>query len=206
LYYNKSILNNKLTLEQVMSEQQLYIYLVFSKTGTWLSRALKYFQPTKYVHTSIGFEDTFTEMYSFGRTNPDNPFSGGFVKENLYDGVFKKNKSSACQIFKIPVTEEQFLGLKKDIEFFYQNRAQYRYNFLGLFGVLLNRPLNRKYHYFCSQFIYTLLKKHNLLEIDKHPELVQTIDLLDIENKSLIYEGLIIDMSRKEPTATKKLV
>lgn len=190
-----------------MPNQPHYIYLVFSKTGTWLARTLKYFSKTKYVHTSIGFEDTFTEIYSFGRIHVNNPFSGGFVKENLYDGVYKKSKSSECKIFKIPVTEEQYLGLKKDIEFFYTNRSKYRYNFLGLFGILFNRPLNRKYHYFCSQFVYTILKRHNLLDFDKHPELVQTIDLFEIENKSLIYEGLIVDMKRKEPAgATKKLI
>ncbi len=189
-----------------MENQPYYIYLVFSKTGTWLARTLKHFSKTKYVHTSIGFEDTFTEIYSFGRKHVNNPFSGGFVKENLYDGVYKKNKSSECKIFKIPVSEEQYLGLKKDIEFFYINRAKYRYNFLGLFGILFNRPLNRKYHYFCSQFVYTILKRHNLLDIDKHPELVQTIDLFEIENKSLIYEGLIIDMKRKDSMVAQKLI
>lgn len=190
----------------IMSENTFYIYLVFSKTGTWLARAIVHFQPTKYVHTSIGFEDTFTEMYSFSRTNPNNPFSGGFVKENLYDGVYKKNKTSACQIFKIPVTEAQYNGLKNDVEFFYTNRKKYHYNFLGLFGILLNRPLNRKNHYFCSQFVYTLLKKHGLLDIGKHPELVQTIDLFELKNKSLIYEGLIIDIDRGDFFKKKKMI
>jgi hypothetical protein len=65
----------------------IYVYLIFSKTGTWLSRALNIFSDTKYVHASISFDDSFSKMYSFGRTNPSNPFSGGFVEENLFDGV-----------------------------------------------------------------------------------------------------------------------
>ncbi|MDH8678007.1 hypothetical protein QE109_07595 [Fusibacter bizertensis] len=185
-----------------MPEQSYCIYLVFSKTGTWLSRALKYFQPSKYVHTSIGFDETFNEMYSFGRINPKNPFSGGFVKESLYEGVYKNNPSSECQIFKVPVTLEQYEGLKKDIEYFHSTRDRYRYNFIGLFGVLFNRPIHRKNHYFCSQFVYILLKKHHILDVGKQPELVQTIDLFELKNKILIYEGLIVDMERKAPPSS----
>ena len=52
------------------------IYLVFSKTGTILSRILRNFSKTKYVHSSISLDSEFTQMYSFGRKNPYNPFSG----------------------------------------------------------------------------------------------------------------------------------
>lgn len=192
--------------EITMDNQELYIYLVFSKTGTWLARTLKYFSDTVYVHSSIGFDDAFTEMYSFGRINPNNPFSGGFVRENLFEGVYKKSAKSACKIFKLPVTQKQYEGLKADIEYFYKDRHKYRYNFLGLFGVLLNRPFSRKNHYFCSQFVYTLLKKHDLLSFEKEPELVQTTDLFEIENMSLIYEGLIVDLKTKDFFKMKKLV
>jgi hypothetical protein len=181
-----------------MQNDAYYIYLVFSKTGTWLSKALKYFQPAKYVHTSIGFDDRFDEMYSFGRIHPRNPFSGGFVKESLYEGVYKNNPSSACQIFRVPVTQEQFEGLKADIEYFYKHKNQYRYNFIGLFGVWFNRPIYRKNHYFCSQFVYVLLRRHHILDVGKTPELVQTVDLMTLENKKLIYEGLIVDYPKKK--------
>lgn len=188
-----------------MKDDNHYIYLVFSKTGTWLSRALKYFSPSKFVHTSIGFEDTFTEMYSFGRINPNNPFYGGFVKENLYDGVYKKFESSECRILKVTVTKDQYEGLKADVEQFSSNSHRYKYNFLGLFGVFFKFPVHRKYHYFCSQFVYTLLKKHHLLDLKKEPELVHPVDLFDIENNSLIYEGLIIDMPYREPLILKNI-
>lgn len=186
-----------------MSSQQDYIYLVFSKTGTWLARTIKHFTPSSYVHTSISFDDTFKRMYSFGRINPDNPFSGGFVEENLFEGVYKKNEAAECKIYRIPVTRRQLNGMKRDIRFFYKNRKRYHYNFLGLFGVLFNKPLYRKNHYFCSQFVYMLLKKHDIIDIGKHPELVQAYDFFDIENKTLIYEGRIIDFKRRRKDYVK---
>lgn len=181
-------------MENNMKNNNKNIYLVFSKTGTWLSRTLNLFSPIKYVHSSISFDESFNEMYSFGRKTPNNPFSGGFVKESLYEGVFKRFKKSECMIFKISVTKDQFDGLKTDVEFFYKHRERYHYNFIGLFGILFNRPIIRKNHFFCSQFVYILLKKHNLVKLDKHPELVTIIDLYDIENKSIIFEGFITDL------------
>lgn len=167
-----------------------YIYLVFSKTGTWLSRALNIFSETKYVHASLSFDDSFTKMYSFGRTNPDNPFSGGFVEENLYNGVYKKFPKSECLIYKVRVTEEQYYQLQQTIQDFLNNKEAYRYNFLGLFAVLLNKPIKRKNHYFCSQFVSEVLIKGSIYQSKKAPELTVPADLFKVQNKVLIYEGL----------------
>lgn len=172
-----------------MEEQ--YIYLVFSKTGTLLSRILTLFLATKYVHSSLSFDPTLQEMYSFGRKNPNNPFSGGFVKENLRAGVFKKFRDSECLIYRIAVTDEQLQRLKENLEAFLAEQDRYRYNFLGLFGVLLNKPFKRRHHYFCSQFVSELLMNSRIYVLDKAPELVRTTDLFEIENKELVYCGYI---------------
>lgn len=166
-----------------------YIYLVFSKTGTWLSRALNVFSETKYVHASLSFDDSFTKMYSFGRTNPDNPFSGGFVEENLYDGVYKKFSKSECLIYRVRVSEEQYDNLKETVEEFMKDKEKYRYNFLGLFAILLNTPIKRKNRYFCTQFVSEVLIKGSVHEFNKVPELMKTDDLFSINNKDFFYEG-----------------
>ncbi len=168
-----------------------YIYLVFSKTGTWLSSLLSIFSETKFVHSSISFDISFTEMYSFGRTNPNNPFSGGFARESLHSGVYKRFKGSECTIYRVKVTEKQYYSLKKDVEKFLEEKDKYRYNFLGLFGILLDKPIKRKYYYFCSQFVSEILIKNNVYKSKKPPELIKTSDLLLIDNKEIIYEGFI---------------
>ncbi|MBL4936872.1 hypothetical protein JK636_14020 [Clostridium sp. YIM B02515] len=169
----------------------IYVYLIFSKTGTWLSRALNIFSDTKYVHASISFDDSFSKMYSFGRTNPSNPFSGGFVEENLFDGVYKNNPLSECIIYKVKITDKQYDCLLKEVQLFQSEKDKYRYNFLGLFGVLVNRPLKRKDHYFCTQFVSEILIKSEIYYTQKMPELIKPSDLFLVHNKELIYEGLI---------------
>lgn len=166
-----------------------YIYLIFSKTGTWLSKTLGVFSATKYVHTSISFDNSFTKMYSFGRTNPDNPFSGGLVEENLQDGVYKKFFKSECVIYRVRITNQQYNFLTSEIRNFLKDKDKYRYNFLGLFFILIDKPIKRKDHYFCSQFVSELLIKSDIYITNKPPELIKTHELFSVNNMELIYEG-----------------
>lgn len=168
-----------------------HVYLVFTKTGTWLSRLIGVFSDIKYAHSSISFDNSFTKMYSFGRTNPDNPFSGGFVEENLYDGVFKRSTKCECLIYRVTVTEEQYSALQKQIDKFMQRKTVYRYNFLGLIGILLNLPIKRENYYFCSQFVSEILMESNVHRWKKTPELMRTNDLFSMNNLEFVREGLV---------------
>lgn len=168
-----------------------YIYLVFTKTGTWLSRLIYMFSDIKYAHASISLDENFTKMYSFGRTNPDNPFSGGFVVESLYEGVYRKFSKCECMIYKVAVTEEQYRSLNQQLERFIREKDQLKYNFLGLWGVLINVPVIRENHYFCSQFVSEVLIKSSIMDNGKTPELIRTDELFEIRNKELIYEGFV---------------
>jgi hypothetical protein len=170
-----------------------YIYLVFTKTGTWLSKLIYIFSNIKYAHTAISFDNSFTQMYSFGRINPDNPFSGGFVEESLYEGVYKKFTNCECMIYRVKVTEEQYYSLREQVNKFAIERNNLKYNFLGLFGVLLNKPLGRKNHYFCSQFVSEILLESNVFHCEKSPELIKTNELFSIKNKEIIYEGYLME-------------
>lgn len=167
------------------------IYLVFTKTGTWLSKLIYVFSKIKYAHSSISLDDSFMRMYSFGRINPDNPFSGGFVEENLSEGVYKKFTRCECMIYRVKVTEEQYTSLQEQIKKFSAERENLKYNFLGLFGILLNKPLGRKNYYFCSQFVSEILMESNVFQSDKSPELIRTSELFAIRNKEIIYEGFL---------------
>ncbi len=177
--------------ERMIFLKQVYIYLIFTKTGTWLSKLINTFSQIKYAHSSISFDASFTKMYSFGRTNPDKPFSGGFVEENLYEGVYKKFPKSECLIYRVKISKEQYYLLREQVEKFLREKNKYKYNFLGLFAVLVNKPVKRKNHYFCSQFVSEILINSSVFYSEKAPELIRTDELFAIENKEIIYEGYI---------------
>lgn len=168
-----------------------YIYLVFTKTGTWLSKLINLFSHEKYAHSSISFDNSFLKMYSFGRINPDNPFSGGFVEENLSEGVYKKFLKCECLIYRVSITEEQYFSLQQQIANFLREKDKYGYNFLGLFGVLFNIPIKRQNKYFCSQFVAEILIKSGIYSSRNVPELIRTQELIAIRKKEFIYEGFV---------------
>ena len=70
-------------------------------------------------------------------------------------------------------------------------KDSYKYNFLGLFGVLFNIPMKRKDYYFCSQFVSEMLMKSGIYNSSKPPELTRTDDLFKLENQELYYNGYV---------------
>ena len=68
------------------------IYIILTYTGTILSKIVKIYTRRENSHVSISLNEDLTKMYSFGRLNPYNPFSGGFVHEEIDKGTFKRFK------------------------------------------------------------------------------------------------------------------
>ncbi|WP_227019470.1 hypothetical protein [Sinanaerobacter chloroacetimidivorans] len=94
-------------------------------------------------------------------------------------------------IYRVRITEKQYCMLEKQIDHFLKEQKKYKYNFLGLLGVLLKRPIKRENRYFCSQFVSEILMNSHVFKCRKVPELICTNELLMIENKEMIYEGFL---------------
>ncbi len=69
------------------------------------------------------------------------------------------------------------------------NSARYRYNFLGLFGLMFDIPIQRDNKFFCSQFVATLLINSGIDIFKKAPALVRPGDFRKCKELTLIYEG-----------------
>ena len=66
------------------------IFIVLTSTGTTLSKIIKSYTKDEFAHISISLDRELQEMYSFGRLNPYNPFFGGFIREYIDKGTFKR--------------------------------------------------------------------------------------------------------------------
>lgn len=165
------------------------IYIVISQTGTWLSTLIKLYTKQKYNHVSISLENSLSDMYSFGRINPVNPFSAGFTRESIYDGVYRMFPNCRCAVYRLRVTEEQYIKVKEIIEEFKKKRHQYRYNLLGLIYIVLHMDKPRKRHYFCSQFVSEVLSRSGIVKFDKPSHLITTKDFLKLPNLQQVFEG-----------------
>ncbi len=169
------------------------IYIVLTYTGTWLSRLIKIFSRKEYSHSSIGLDLELYELYSFGRTIPTNPFSGGFVNEDPEDGTFKLFNETNAAIYSLDVTEEEYIKIKEYIEKFKHSSIEYKFNLLGIISARFNIPFNRGTKYFCSQFVSSALLYSGVYDFKKDTAIVAPMDLKNIPNLELVYEGKLRD-------------
>nr|WP_245350181.1 hypothetical protein [Cytobacillus eiseniae] len=151
-----------------------------------LTKLIKTFTKYPLNHASISFSRELDTVYSFGRKRENNPFIGGFVKESLEGELFQK---ANCAIYSCSVTKfeyEQMLLAIRQIE---NRQHSYKYNFLGLFGVLFNKRIDREHAFFCSEFVATILNNGGISIMSKHPSLVKPNDLASCKKFDLLYEG-----------------
>lgn len=169
------------------------VYILLSDTGTHLSRLIKCYTKEPYNHASISFSPNLDILYSFGRKTPNNPLYGGFVKENVYFGTYRKFPETTCALYEIEITEKQKEDMERIIQVFEKNEAFFRYHLIGLFGVVLNEPINSESAYFCSKFVATIFKKAGVYLWEKEPSLLTPTDLSRSEKLKLIYEGRLYE-------------
>ncbi|WP_440897855.1 hypothetical protein ACS127_07795 [Amphibacillus sp. Q70] len=162
------------------------VYLLFLSTGTMLSRTIDFYTHTSLNHVSISLDRSLNFVYSFGRKRPYNPFIGGFIKENLNLPFFSR---STCAIYQLKVTEREYEQLSEKILLMEGQKHLYRYNFLGLFGVMMNKEFRRHNAYFCSQFVATMLQECGVYQGSKPPGLIRPQDLRAWRELKLIYQG-----------------
>lgn len=164
------------------------MYILLTDTGSFFTKLIKLYTKQPYNHASISFDRQLTEVYSFGRKKMANPFQAGFVKEDMKQGLFQQ---SACAIYSIDVTEEQWNEMKQLVEKMKVQKDTYRYNFLGLFGYIMKKPIKRKKALFCSEFVANVLKKGSLIDFDLSPSLIAPSDFQKILEWNQLYEGTL---------------
>lgn len=171
--------------------RKIKIYILLTDTGTVLTRMIKFYTKKPYNHASIAFDAELMEVYSFGRKNPKNPFIGGFVKEDIYSPLFTK---ADCAIFSLTISTQEYNKMYQYIQEIASKKEHYRYNFIGLFGVLMKRPIKRKSAFFCSQFVATVLKESNVSHFEqKDLSLIKPSDLIDLADFQFVFEGKLED-------------
>lgn len=164
------------------------VYLIFTNSKSLLSRVIGLYTKSEYNHVSITLDSNFETVYSFGRKHFSNPFIAGFVRENLQDPLFQK---SSCIIYKSKITLSQKKQIQRTLKHFTEREQSYRYNVLGLFGVLLSKIIPRKKAFFCSQFVAYVLLEADIVQFDKALELTIPKDIEQNSKFRCIYKGKI---------------
>lgn len=164
------------------------VYIILSDTGTWFTRLVRLYTKAPYNHASIAFDEDLKEVYSFGRKRSENPLVGGFIKEDLQGSLFH---SATCAVYRCSISERQYNELKSIIHWFSRNSHLYKFNIIGLFGVMLNTHINRKRAFFCSQFVAWLFEQIGFKLVAKNSALTTPADLGEAEPLELMFSGKV---------------
>ena len=165
------------------------IYIVLSFTGTVLSRIIKFYTKNEFAHVSVALDEELEEMYSFGRLNPYNPILGGFVHEGVNRGTFKRFWRTRARLLSLDVTEKQYKKLQKTIVYFIENREKYKFNFIGLASVGINKRIVRKNTLYCAEFVRHVLKSAGITVINDLPKMIKPEDFKNLKGTEVEYEG-----------------
>ncbi|GAA0376939.1 hypothetical protein [Bacillus horti] len=170
------------------------VYVLLSDTGTLLTKLIGLFTGYPLNHASIAFDDELREVYSFGRKRPNNPFIGGFVKEDIRSELFR---NAPCEVYCFLVSDEEYNRMIQIVKQFESQQHKYKYNFIGLFGILFNRKIERKYAFFCSQFVATVISQSGVQVVDKAPNFVKPNDFTESAQLHKIYQGELCEYKSK---------
>lgn len=174
------------------------IYILLTHSGSLLSKCINVYTKEPYTHVSIAFDEELKELYSFGRLRPRNPIIAGFVKEDIANGTYARFPETRCALYSLDINDLQYKKLMKELERFKRDGEKYGYNLIGLLGVMVNYPIERKYNYFCSQFVSSLLRKSGIKLIDKHTGLTSPRDFRECRELNLVYEGKLQNYNLKQ--------
>ncbi|XID92740.1 hypothetical protein ACF3MZ_30530 [Paenibacillaceae bacterium WGS1546] len=167
------------------------IYVLLTHTGTIFTTLIKLFTAAPYNHASLALDADLNEMFSFGRKRAANPFIAGFVEEDVGEGTYRLFPNTRCKLLRLNVTRQQKENVEAFIRFLQRERDNYRYNLLGLLGVLLKRDLKLKNAYFCTQFVAETLRQSGIRLWERPSALVTPNDFLQHPDFEILYEGLL---------------
>lgn len=164
------------------------LYIVLTCTSTIFAKSIRYYTKKTYSHASISLDDSFETFYSFGRKYKRNPFIGHFATEHINTGLFSLYSNIPAIILKVPVTDEQYEDAQRELDRIIENRHMFGYNYLGILYGLRNKPYKDEYRFFCSEFVYHILKTAKVLKDEFDLKSVEPEDFLGL-GYEIVYEG-----------------
>lgn len=169
------------------------VFILLTNTGTLFTKLIQSYTRAPYNHASISFDRELSELYSFGRKNPNNPLNGGFVKEDIKTGTFSKYPDTTCVIYELKVSDREVEKMKRVLRIFIRQHKKFLYNILGVIGIAIKEPVEFSNSYFCSQFVAEILERSGIKLWNKLPALVTPDDFRKCDRLQLIYEGKLRD-------------
>ncbi len=166
-----------------------HIYIVISKTQSYIGKLIRWFTKYEYNHVSISFDKELSQMYSFGRITIVNPLVGGMVKESTYTLSLGFSRAVDIKVYSIPVSIEQYNKILYFVNTMYKDTDGYYYNLLGFFGIAFGKKWSLYKTYTCSEFVIDALRYAAVHAVLGNKNLVYPRDIDKAIKQYICFEG-----------------
>lgn len=143
------------------------VFIILVEGKSFFSNAIKKVTNGVFSHAAIAFDTKLDKMYSYNMNG-----ANGLSIEDIK----KYPQDKTLGVFTIFVKGKDLLNIKKNLEYFVDNKDKTRYSFLNVLTLPLNIPLQFDLKMVCSQFVDRLLKLSKIDITDKDSALVNPND------------------------------
>ncbi len=169
-------------------EEKRFIYVIFFstpyKTGKFISKVTGF----RYNHTAISLSPEMKFFYSFSRHYKNAPFYGGFTKESVLR-YRHKGETAFIKICAVPVSEENYQGVKKRLEFFANHSEEHVYNMISAACFPFRTRVRIKSSFTCVEFVLSMLRRYSDIQVLKNKKFCSIKELSELLESCKIYEG-----------------
>lgn len=170
------------------------IYILLTKSDTYISKIIKLTTSDTYTHVSISFDESLQPLYSFSRKFVRLPLPAGLREELLTDGFYKKYNYIPCALYELKVEDDVYTSAKQKVEQMMVKAPIYRFSVIGLVLCRFGIPFHRQHHYFCSEFVSKILNHSNALPLPKKPSLMRPNDFANMPGLTCLFEGQLCSL------------
>lgn len=165
------------------------VYILVTSTRTVFSRGMRMVVTDEFTHASISLDREMRQVFSFARKHEKLMLPAGFVREDIYSGVYGKNPDAPCALLELNVSDEVYARIARRLYSMISCAEDYRYSILGVFLCKFDIAYNRERHYFCSQFVADVLENSGAMQMPKPVSLMRPSDFCRIPKLKLVYRG-----------------
>ena len=178
---------NEITQDSLKRNKKLKpVFVVTTYTSTMLGSIIKNWFNVKYSHALISLDPYLRTMYTYD--------AGGLIIDDIHRYMYDL-PGSTMAVMCILVTPKMYDSIKKDIDFYVQNKDKTHYNLMGLLKWLKGSSKENSFGelwMICSEFVDAILK-NNMIDLsgsssaNVHPA---TFGQYKVRNNLfLVYEG-----------------
>lgn len=158
------------------------IYIVMTVLPTFINHVVYCLTGFEYTHFSVALDKNLKKLYSFQIKNKATTLVGGFMEE---DQVFyfhgKKNISLKQVIYKIPVTNEEYISIIKFLNEI-KNDNEYTFNYISAWLMFVLGGVKSYKAYHCVEFICEVLNLIKVVQLPKRTHKMHPKDLYNVLN------------------------